>query len=233
MIKKFYGKGNVFIKANSPITLNGKTYLKGDIITYFDEVKLVLGHKVDVAEGTTNRLEVVDVNSSPMNLFVSGVKNDQRLDKIFFEEGIEANAELISIEKVERPSTVLYLKDSKSLSKVRAFSEGVEVPVVLDKENGTITLEKNYSELEILSFFSKKGVQRTLKKPEIGYVNIVAVVEGYLGENKGNFILDIPKAAMITDPSFDFSEDPEYLTDIAFLVITDRLKNTGVTITHV
>lgn len=231
MIKKFYGRGNIFVKAKSTTNINGKIYKEGDIITFFDDVQIALGHKVTVAEGANRALQVVDVQSEPLNLLLNNVKNNKQLDKIFYTEGVDVTTETIKVESITNPDMLLYLKEDESLFKVKVFSDGEEVPSIFDKDDFTVQLSEKYSKIEILLFKTKKGVKRTLEKPEFGYFNIVGVVDGILGEKEGTYILDIPSASLISDPGFDISENPEYHTSIAFLVVDS--PRSKVTITYV
>ena len=230
MIRKFFGQGDVFINAVSELELKGKVYEKGDTIAYFKGVGVSLEYALDHKEGRSTSRELSHIQRSPSVLNITGVPNTKELEKIFFEEGVREEVNYSTIEKYYDVKNTIYLKGNSSPSKVRMFSNKEEIEIInYDKEQKKLEFIGSYTEVEVLSDYKVEGMRRGFDKPNIAYVSVNATIKGKVGDKEGIFILDVPLADLVSEPSIDLSDTPNYGTMLSFALINaDRNKPTVV-----
>lgn len=226
MIKKFFGLGDVFIHAASDTNLQGHLYKKGDIISHFSEVKVALGYDITHKEGASTTRQLSYVEQEPYSLVISQVPNTKEVDKLFFTEGVPTTVEYTTITKYRDVKSIIFLTGTKSPFKIKMFSEGKEIEqnsdIYYDEVEGIAHLDKSYDLVEVMSYFKSEGEERTFDKPNLGYLEIKAVIEGKVGDKEGTFILEIPKVDMVSEPMMDLTEESNYNVALSFALINEK-----------
>lgn len=221
MIRKFFGQGDVFIYAVSETRLKGKTYNKGDQIAYFSGVPVSLEYLLDHKQSSTSKRELSFVERHPQALNIGSVPNTKELEKIFFEESGKEEVLYSIVDNYENiADQTIYLKRSQSPLKVKMFSKGIEIGGVLNSDN-TITLDEDFTKVDVISTFKKEGQRRSFEKPNLGYVAIKATILGTVNEEESVFILDVPLADLVSEPQMDLSIDSNYNVSLSFALINE------------
>lgn len=224
MIRKFFGRGDVFIYATSNINLKGKKYLKDEQIAYFSDVSLSLEYLLDHKQAMTSGRELSYVERHPQVLNINNVPNTDELEKIFFENSSKEEVSYSIIDKYKDiKGKTIFLKRNESPVKVKTFSNGKELISTLNDDN-TVTLEDNYKSVEVISTFVKEGERRGFDKPHIGYVKIKATIAGKVGDEEGLFLLEIPLADLVSEPQMDLTEDSNYNVFLSFALINKAVN---------
>lgn len=226
MIKKFFGLGDVFIYAISDTTLQGHLYKKGDIISYFSEVKVALGYDITHKEGSSTTRQLSYIEQEPYSLTISQVPNTEEVDKLFFAESVPTTIEYTTVTKYRNVKSIIFLTGNRSPFKVKMFSNGKEIEqneeIYYDEEGKIINLDKSYDLVEVISYFRSEGRERTFDKPQLGYLGIKAVIEGKIGDKEGTFVLEIPKVDMVSEPMMDLTDESNYKVNLSFALINEK-----------
>lgn len=224
MIRKFFGQGDLFIYAVSDTVLQGETYKKGDNIAYFAGVDLALEYDLEHKQGESTKREMSFVERQPYALNVGRVPNTKELDKIFFTENNTETVEYSTIRKYDNIRNTIYLKDSKSPLEVKMFSEGQEVLGTLNEDGDSIKLESDdfYKSIDVISSYEEEGLKRDFNKPDLGYVRIEAAIRGKFGAKEGVFLLNVPLADLISEPSMNLSDESNYEVSLSFALINEQ-----------
>lgn len=232
MIRKFFGHGDVFIKSVSNIKLQGETYNSGDTIAYFKGVSISLEYALNHKEATTVGRELSHIQRYPSVLNISGIPNTKELERIFFEEPQEEEVEYSTVEVYPDVKNTIYLREKTSPVKVRMFSNKKEIEIDdYNEEEMKISFQGSYEAVEVVSTFKEVGERRGFDKPKISYVSIHATIKGLKGEDDSIFILEVPKADLVSEPTIDLSDAPNYGTMLSFALINaDQNKPTVVQI---
>lgn len=221
-IKKFNGNGRVIVRAISKEKINGKTYNPGDIIAHFDDVHLDMIYDGENKDATARGNKLNYNYYSPYSLRILNVVNTTELENLLYE--IKNNSVTTEVLKIQKEKNMfsegkIYLDvPAGSILKVETFSDGEKIEPKLNLEEGYITLDKKYKNVENFVFYNQIGTELALEKPEFGYLRVTAYIKGKLGNKDGIMILDVKKASLVTDPTFDFSEIT-YGTNLEFSII--------------
>lgn len=227
MIRKFFGQGDLFIKAKSATTLKGVNYEEGDIIAYFIAVELALGYQLMHKEGASTKREMSYIERQPYSLTVGSVPNTAQVDRLFFKETKRVEVEYSTARTYSDVDEMILLQEMQSPIKVKTFIHGEEVKGVVDLQERTVTFGDDVTkgerikEVDVVSTFVDSGEERGFDKPELGYFSLEGTIKGKFGDLDGTFVLNIPLAHMISEPVMDLSPESNYHLNLSFALIND------------
>lgn len=222
MIRKFFGLGDVFIHAASDTTLKGVTYKTGEQIAYFSGVPVSLEYLLDHKQSMSTKRELSYTERHPQALNIGSVPNTKELEKIFFKKSKEEEVSYSVVDTYEGiKDYTIFLKRKQSPLKIKTFSRGKEIQSILNDDN-TITLHEDYERVDVISEFKGVGERRSFDKPELGYVSIKATIMGKVDGKEEVFLLDVPKADLVSEPQIDLSLDSNYNVSLSFALINEE-----------
>lgn len=226
-MKKFNGSGSVVVRSIGETTLNGVVYQENDIIAKFEEVDVMLTYESLEKESKTDAVKLGYNKYNPYSFHLNNVRNTEELNTLHYivkSKGVLS--ETLKIQNEMEPSSfgkILLKVPTGSVLKVETFSDGKRIYPEVNLDDGYIVLDKKYNKVKNYIFYEQISDEFMIEKPQFGYVRITAFIEGKLGEKRGTFSLDIPTANLVTDPSFDLSENT-YGANLTFSVIENGKK---------
>lgn len=223
-IRKFYGKGDLFVKAGSDVFVSGIEYKKGDIISYFENVEMNLGYNITHKEATDKKAQVSYTEINPYSFNVIGVKNSQEVDKLFFNMDRRDEVQFSIIEKHYNNEDEIYLKNNSIPAEVKVYNNGKLIESEYFKETNSVKFNGKFKELDVIVSYIKNSTILDFNKPDLGYFELEGTVEGKFGEREGYFNISIPTAHLVSEPEIAITESSSYNTSLSFVVIEDIRK---------
>lgn len=222
MIKKFFGRGDVFINVLSTTEIFNTVYQKGDTIASFEDVKISLDYNVRHKEGSATGRKISFVETEPNTLNISGVPNNLELERLLYEDYIEKEITYKEIEILKFPDLIEYFTESLIPVKINAFSNDKQIDFEYFSENNSIKFNEEYDEVKLIKEFSVPGKEYSFDKPNLGYLEIEATVKGKFGEEEGVFALTLPRADLVSEPTTVLTEESNYETVLSFAVVNNE-----------
>lgn len=221
-IRKFYGKGDLFVRAGSDTLVSGVEYKKGEVISFFENVEMNLGYTVTHKEAYVNKPEVSHTEINPYSFNVVGVENGKEVDKLFFNLGVEEEVSFSIIEKHYNCIDEVFLKKDLIPAEIKVYNKGKIIESEYFKDSNSVRFDGKFKELNILITYTKNSTILNFNRPDLGYFQLEGTVEGKFGDKEGFFNISIPTANLISEPEVAITESSSYNTTLSFVVIEDK-----------
>lgn len=222
MIKKFFGKGDVFINVKSPTTVHGKRYETGETIAFFSNVSVALDYDLRHSESESRGRVLSYVSTQPYALTISDIENNQYLDRLMYDNYETKTVKYKEIKTIKFPNEVEYLNNSLIPATIKAYYNGGEVNIAFDEEHNAVNFEELYDRVDLVMEFEKTGKEYSFDKPNLGYLEIEATIKGRFGEQDGTFAVKLPTTDLVTEPMTVMTDTSNYLTSLSFALVNNE-----------
>ena len=231
-VEKFNGKGNVIIRTNGEEEFNGVKYKAGDIISYIENVNVSISYDATIKDATSVKRELTNIEYYPDMVQIEDVPNTKEIRNLLYsEEQSHTSISFIKQEEEIAQGEIL-LNTQRSILEIKMFSNGEPIDFEYNADKKSVTLKETFTNVEIFIFTSQKSIDFRLKKPVYGYLNLLIVIDGKFGEKEGQFSVSIPKAMLVTDPSFSVSDD-SYAATLVFSIVDSKLPGKSPVVSYI